>query len=163
MAALWTSTNQQAIKPISANNLGKFDNLALETQIKDLKPLIGFDMFQDLLQNPTATANKALLDGGEYTYNGVTYEFKGLIYVLCYFFYANYVMTSWYADTFTGFVAKNHDDAQPASSGDKKNLRDLNVEIAMQYWEDCKHFIAANSSDYPYFLCTTPNRKMIIL
>jgi hypothetical protein len=161
--ALWTIANQQAIKPISANNVGKFDTLALETQIKDLKPLIGFDMFQDLLQNPTETANKALLDGGEYTYNGVTYEFKGLIYVLCYFFYANYVMTSWYADTFTGFVSKNHDNAQPASSGDKKNLRDLNIEIALQYWEDCKHYIMANSSDYSYYNCTPKNRKMIIL
>lgn len=160
--ALWTANEQQSIKPISANNASKFTLLAEETQIKDLKPLIGYDFYQDLIQSPESVANTALLDGGTYVYNGVSYSFRGLKVVLAYFFFANYVMSSWFTDTFAGFVTKTHEDAQPVSSGDKKNMRDMNIEVAMQEWTDCLHFIAANSQDYPYYIKTT-NRKMIIL
>ena len=60
MNLLWTSAEQQTIRPISANNLArKFDRLAELTQVKDLKPLVGYDMFQDLIQHPTSTANAA--------------------------------------------------------------------------------------------------------
>jgi hypothetical protein len=161
--ALLTFSELQAIKPISANNAGKFDNLLKETLIKDIKPLLGYEFYQDLTQNESTTPNAKLLSGDTYTYSGIDYTFEGLKTVIAYFLYANYVMTSWYSDTFTGFVGKNHDDAQPASSGDKKNLRDMNIEIARQHWEDCKYFITANSPDYPYFLCKTINRKMITL
>ena len=79
MTILWTQSDQTAIRPISANNLArKFDRLAELTQIKDLKPLLGYDMFQDLIQNSGTTANAALLAGGTFTYNGVTYTFGGL-------------------------------------------------------------------------------------
>ena len=79
MTALWLSSEQQTIRPISDNNLTrKFNRLAELTMIKDLKPLLGYDMFQDLIQHPTATANAKLLAGGTFTYNGVTYTFDGL-------------------------------------------------------------------------------------
>ena len=162
MAYLWTISEQQAIKAFSANNAGRFDEIADITQIKDLKPLIGFDFYQDLIQNPATPANARLLDGDTYTYNGVTYEFKGLKYVLAYLWYANYVMSNM-VDTFTGFVVKSNEDSQPASSGDKKNLRDINREVAMSHWEDCKNFLTVNSVDYPYFYFKRNVRKIITL
>ena len=162
MTILWTSNEQQTIRPISENNLTrKFNRLAELTQIKDLKPLLGYDMFQDLIQNPTATANAKLLSGGTFTYNGVTYTFDGLKYVLANFFFANYVVDS-PEDTFTGFVVKSNEDSQPASAGDKKNLRDLAIETAMQYWIDCKEYIEANSSDFPYYDCSKPQNNRLI-
>jgi len=161
MNALWLSSEQQTIRPISANNIDrKFARLAELTMVKDLKPLLGFDMFQDLIQNSSETANAKLLAGGTYTYNGVTYTFDGLKYVLANFLFANYIVDN-LEDTFTGFVTKSNEDSQPASSGDKKNLRDLAVETAMQYWEDCKKYIEANSSDFPYYDCKPVNRRMI--
>ena len=160
--ALLTYNELQAIKPISANNAGKFDQLIIETEIKDLKPLLGYEFYQDLMSNPDTEANGKLLDGGTFTVNGITYSFAGLKSVIAYFFYANYVMTSWYADTFTGFVTKSNEDSQPASQGDKKNLRDLAVETALQYWEDCKKYIEANSSDFPYYDCGKPRNNRLI-
>lgn len=163
MTALWLSSEQQTIRPISDNNLTrKFARLAELTQIKDLKPLLGYDMFQDLIQNPTATANAALLAGGTFTYNSVTYTFDGLKYVLANFFFANYIVDN-LEDTFTGFVTKSNEDSQPASAGDKKNLRDLAVETAMQYWEDCKRYIEANSADFPYYDCKPVNKRIITI
>jgi hypothetical protein len=74
MNILWTQNEQQTIRPVSANNIDrKFNRLAELTQIKDLKPLLGYDMFQDLIQNSSETANAELLNGGTFTYNGVTY------------------------------------------------------------------------------------------
>ena len=87
MNLLWTSAEQQTIRPISANNLTRrFDRLAELTQVKDLKPLLGYDMFQDLIQKSATTANAKLLTGGTFTYNGVSYTFDGLKYVLANFF-----------------------------------------------------------------------------
>lgn len=162
MTTLWTQNEQQAIRPISANNLTrKFDRLAELTMIKDLKPLIGYDMFQDLIQNSTTTANAKLLDGGTFTHNGVTYTFDGLKYVLANFFFANYIVDN-LEDTFTGFVTKSNEDSQPASQGDKKNLRDLAIETALQYWEDCKKYIEANASDFPKYNCSKPRNNRLI-
>ena len=163
MTILWTYLEQQAIRPISNNNISrKFNGLAEITMIKDLKPLLGYDMFQDLIQNPTSTANAALLAGGTFTYNGVTYTFDGLKYVLANFFFANYIVDN-LEDTFTGFVTKSNEDSQPASQGDKKNLRDLAVETAMQYWEDCKKYIEANSSLFPYYDCKPRSNRLITI
>jgi len=163
MNILWTQAEQTATRPISDNNITrKFQQLAYDTQIKDLKPLLGFDMFQDLIQNPTTVANALLLSGGTYTYNGVTYQFEGLKKALCYFFYANYIMDN-LQDTFHGFVTQNTEDSTAASSGDKKNLRDQNREIAMRIWEDCKIFIEYNSVNYPLFNCRTHNHRIITL
>ena len=163
MTILWTQNDQTAIRPISANNLArKFDRLAELTQVKDLKPLLGYDMFQDLIQNSGTTANAALLAGGTFTYNGVTYTFDGLKYVLANFFFANYIVDN-LEDTFTGFVTKSNEDSQPASQGDKKNLRDLAIETAMQYWEDCKKYIEANSSLFPYYNCKPRSNRLITI
>ena len=155
-------SDQRTIKPISQNNENKFNDLLEMTLIKDIKPLLGYYFYQDIIQNPTSTANKTLLDGGTYTYSGVTYTFKGLKYVIAYFLYANYIFSN-IADTFTGFVVKSNEDSQPASQGDKKNLRDINIEVAMQHWDDCKMFIMANSPDYPNFIYKQKNNRMIIL
>ncbi len=163
MIILWAKEEQTTIRPISANNIDrKFTRLAELTQIKDLKPLLGFDMFQDLIQNPDDTYNAKLLAGGEYTYNDVTYTFDGLKYVLANFLFANYIVDN-LEDTFTGFVTKSNEDSQPASSGDKKNLKELAIEAAMQYWEDCKKYIEANSSSFPYYDCNPPKRQMITI
>ena len=163
MTILWTQSDQTAIRPISANNLArKFDRLAELTQVKDLKPLLGYDMFQDLIQNSGTTANAALLAGGTFTYNGVSYTFDGLKYVLANFFFANYIVDN-LEDTFTGFVTKSNEDSQPASQGDKKNLRDLAIETALQYWEDCKKYIEANSSLFPYYDCKPRSNRLITI
>ena len=163
MNLLWTQNEQQSIRPVSANNIDrKFARLAELTQVKDLKPLLGYDMFQDLIQNSGTTANAALLAGGTFTYNGVTYTFDGLKYVLANFFFANYIVDN-LEDTFTGFVTKSNEDSQPASQGDKKNLRDLAVETALQYWEDCKKYIEANSSLFPYYNCKPRSNRLITI
>jgi len=152
MALLWTYENQQTIKPIAANfPEPEFEQIMEEVQVEDLQKLLGFDFYQDIIQNPTDTWNAALLDGGDYEYNSVTYTYVGLKYVLAYFAYARYVRVSSKKDTASGFVSKQFEDSRQIANGDKANLHKDFQKIAHKYWEECEKFISANSSNFPYY------------
>ncbi len=152
MALLWTYANQQTIKPISANfPQGEFKQMMEEVQVEDLQKLLGFDFYQDIIQNPTDTWNAKLLDGGEYEYNSVTYFYEGLKYVLAYFAYARYVKISSKKDTATGFVSKQFEDSRQINIGKELNLHKDFIKIAFKYWEECQKFLSANSSEFAYY------------
>jgi len=158
--ALWTLTEQQTIKPVSGNfPLAKFDQMATETQVEDLQKLLGYDFYQDIIQNPTSTANAALLAGGTYTYNSVTYIFAGLKYVLAYLLFARYIKQSGISDTFGGMVKKNFEDSRELNNGDEKNLHNDFRKIAFKYWDECKCYIYAHSTDFPYYYSDPPPRS----
>jgi len=151
MDILWTTVEQQAIKKISLNRITtSFDLIAAETQVSDLQPLLGFDFFQDIIQNPTDEWNAKLLDGGTYEYNSVTYIYAGLKTVLAYFFYARYIQQSNEFDTFSGMVEKNLEDSNALQIGTIKNRINSVKKIAFKYWEECERFIIANSSEFPF-------------
>lgn len=149
MDILWTISEQQAIKPISKNRVTDFSKLAEEVQIDDLQPLMGFDFFQDMVQNPTSEWNAKLLDGGTYTYNGRTYIYSGLKYALAYFLYARHIGVSNEFDTFSGLIEKNLDDSRHADLGIVKNRQNAVKKTAFTYWEDCQRFVIANISNFP--------------
>ena len=159
MALLWTYTEQQTIKAISANQPeALFDKLGEEVQVEDLQNMLGFKFYQDIVQNPDSTANAALLDGGTYTVSAVTYFYLGLKYVLAYLFYAKYVKNSFKKDTYGGFVGKQFEESRQLNNGDEANFHKEARKVAFKYWEECEQFIKANSSDYPYY-CTDTDDK----
>jgi hypothetical protein len=125
---IWTWSEQQEIRPIDENNAHLFEQIQTEVQNHDLKKLIGFEFFNELLQN--IQEYELLLTGGEYTYNGSTYNFNGLIYVCAFLFYARYIRDSRVNDTFTGFVTHTADGMQPLSSNEIMNLENRYKEIA---------------------------------
>jgi hypothetical protein len=149
MTILWTITDQQLIKPISKNRVSDFAKLAEEVQIADLQPLMGFEFFQDLVQNSTSEYNAKLLNGGTYTYNSVDYIYSGLKYVLAYFLYARHIGQSNEFDTFSGLTEKNFVDSNKADLGIIKNRQTAIRKIANQHWEDCNRFIIANITEFP--------------
>lgn len=152
---LWTIFDQQAIKPISKNRQRDFDLLAKEVEITDLQPLIGVEFYNELINNPTTSANKNLLDGGTYIVNGQSLRFAGLKYVLSYFLYARYISISDEMDTFSGVVVKSTIDSDPLSQGRIKTRVNDTRQIAFSYWSGCEMFINENSKDYPYYqVCT---------
>ena len=168
---LWTYADQQTIKPISANfPRGEFEQIMEEVQVEDLQKLLGFDFYQDIIQNPTGTWNAKLLDGGEYEYGGVTYFYEGLKYVLAYFAYARYIKISSKKDTATGFVSKQFEDSRQINIGKELNLHKDFIKIAFKYWEECQKFLSANSSEFPYYYadslpsrCWPANNKLFYM
>ena len=149
MSLLLSYSQQQAIKKISANNQSKYDQMAAEVEENELRKLLGVLLLQDLQENPTATANAELLDGGTFTYCDDDYDFKGLRYVLAYLNYSRYIGESFVNDTFTGFVQKTRPDSELLSEGAIKRLQNENREIAMAEWELCKMYLNVNYEDFP--------------
>jgi len=96
---LWTWSEQQEIRPIDENNAHLFEQIQSEVQNHDLRKLLGFEFFNELFKN--IADYTLLLSGGEYTYQGSTYNFNGLKYVCAYLFYARYIRESRVNDTFT--------------------------------------------------------------
>jgi hypothetical protein len=157
MAHLWTIQDQQRIKAIDQNSLGKFEQLQNEVEINDLQKYIGTEFFQELKRNTEKYT--LLLNGGKYDINGITYSFSGLKYVCAYLLYAKYVRQSYITDTFSGFVAHTGDGFQRLSSAELANQEAMYKEIAGTYWDECIAYLRTlNLSYFP----TTERKKFKI-
>lgn len=162
MALLWDFDDQQAIKPISANNEGKFAQLAAEVQLIKLKELMGADFYQDVLANSTDTWNAKLLDGATYDINDVSYTFAGLKYVLAFLFYERYIMEIDAQDTYVGFMRNENPNAVHVGFAQKKNMAQEMRRVANDHWKDCYLFVCENSVEFPYAQVKTSGRFYFI-
>lgn len=117
-----------------------FDALVLETQIQDIAPLLGENLFNDILKIPTAYDD--LLTGGDYIVNGTTYVNYGLKAVIAYYFYARYQMFGGITDTPFSMVEKlNGGESRPISEKSKKDLYNLNRDSAYTVWKSVENYI----------------------
>lgn len=158
MANLLTSVQQQLIKSFSANNLEKYTQIATEVEDNELMQLIGVAFLQAIQTTP-ADYND-LLNGSEFEdYDGNTINHKGLRYVLAYFNYSKYLGESFVADTYTGFVRKTHNEAEPLTEGQVRRLQEDNRKIALQAWSVIKRYLDISSADYP--LWSNVNTKKV--
>ena len=152
MALLWTITDQQDINAISNNRIGEFEMIAEEVQVKDLQDLLGYEFYQDIIQNPAEEWNAKLIAGGTFTDTaGETRTYAGLKFVLSYFFYARYIAQSDEKDTFTGMRRQNISDSEPLSTGRIKTRVNENRQIAYSYWKECELFIIKNVSHFEFY------------
>ena len=157
-----TYSQQQAIKPISANNQSKYDQLATEVEYLELQKLLGVAFLQDIQDNPLTADNINLLDGSDFVdCEGVTIHQKGLRYILAYLNYSEYLGSSFAVDTFTGFVKKTHENAQPIGEGETKRLQSRNREIALNEWYVVKQFLDENYLLYPLW-CKSNEKKLYV-
>ena len=148
MATLINFATQQLLKPISVNNENKFTQVMTETEVKDLQPLLGESLYQDLIQNASDAKYVTLLGGVEWELSGKTYKMSGLKYVLAYFFFANYYNEGQIADTFSGPVTHRFDESNPIEFKDKMQIISQTREIASRYWEEVKLYIENNLDTY---------------
>jgi hypothetical protein len=141
-----TFQKQQTIKPISANNEHKYEQLATEVEQTDLRDLLGVAFLQEVQNNTTDYTD--LIEGSEFTScSGVTLTHKGLEYVLAYLNYAKYIGQSFINDTFSGFTVKQMDDSNPINEGTMKRLINENRKIALTEWELVKEYLNAQDFD----------------
>jgi hypothetical protein len=153
-----TLSQQQAIKQISPNwaNTAKltggvtnFDQLSNEVENKELNTLLGLEFYQWILANFTDANVLLLLNGTTYTNNaGNSITFKGLLYVLAYLNFSEYVVESHISDTFTGMKKKNTAESEHLSLGEIKNIQNRNRGIALQEFEVIKDYLDVNYLTY---------------
>lgn len=137
--ALLTFNEQQSIKPISANNQGKYAQLQKDVEDIQLPRLLGYKLAQLVQTTPSSYTD--LLNGSEFAYCDYTLKHKGLKYCLAYFTYAEYVTQSMFEDTFTGFQHQNRAETTRATGGELKQIAQLSINAAETAFELVKKYI----------------------
>jgi hypothetical protein len=121
-----------------------------QAQIFDIKELMGNQFYTDLVNNYADANYQALLNGGEYTYNNLTYSFTGLKAVIVMFAYARFLANQNINVTRFGVVFKNNSDVS-----DRVDTKTLQAAISnakeqgKAYWNECTEFLCNKSTDYP--------------
>lgn len=156
--ALWTFDDQQLIRPIDANNYGKFNQLQSEVELHDLPQLIGREMLQAIKREPEKY--DTLLNGGDYDDNGDTYSFAGLKTVCCFLLYAKYVRQAYISDTFSGMVAHTGEGFARLSNAELQNQESNYRQIAGTAWDDCVAYMVASDIDLLKSNCKTRKRNI---
>lgn len=126
-----------------------------DAQRLDLKPLIGEKLYNAIVKDPTA--HSLLLNGGEYTVDGDTYDQPGLKKVLSIFAYARYVMFGSFSDTPFGFVEKRLNESAPVSDAHKRTLYTQNQNTARAYFEEVALYMTRKKYDLWNSGCTPKN------
>ena len=133
----------------------KLDQIILETQFNDLRPLLGERLYNDILEKVAAndTQYDDLLNGSTYTYQNITYSNYGLRVVLANYIYARWIMQGDVIDNPFGLTQKlNSPQSQPIDYQTKKRLDTLNKNTAYNYWLNVRNFIMR--TDLPlYEIC----------
>lgn len=130
-------------------------NYIEEAQDLDLKPFIGDGLLIQLLDaiNGTPTAAETLLlEGGNYTYGGHPYRFKGIKTVLAYFAYAKIIGSDSYKMTPSGIVTKKNDVSDLITDASLSRLIKISENIAMGYRLDLLTFLNRFVTIYPSFI-----------
>jgi hypothetical protein len=120
----------------------------LEAEFLDLKPLLGEDLYADLVANTGDSKYIDLMEGKVYTCNGKNYSFNGLKSVLSNFAYARYVVFSSFIDTPFGLVTKSNQDSQPVGGSDKRMMGKAAEQAAYSYFNEVRDFLNRNTTIY---------------
>ena len=145
--ALWTLADQQEIKPISQNNEYRFAELQQEVEENDIINLLGVELYTEITSD--VEKFETLLNGGTFVENNLTISFRGLIYVCCYLLYANYVKTSSFQDTFSGFMMNNPEGQEKLNGRALDGYSDRFKQIAGTQYDLCKRYlISTGISEY---------------
>jgi hypothetical protein len=147
---------QQTIRPVSANNQTRFEQISQEIENYYLPKYLGRAFAYDVQKN---TGNYSdLLDGKEFTCGDETYYFRGLKYILSYFIYSSYIEEIKYRDTYTGMVTKNREEANTITQGQEEKLKNKYRQYAESEVEVMKLYLNEAASSYPLWNCTSGTR-----
>ncbi len=148
MQPLITRNDIAQYKQISKTpNDAKLNEMILDAQLLDIQPLLGEKLFNTVMASPEDFT--ALLDGGIYEKDGISYTNYGLKMVLSYFTYARYMMFASVTDTPFSVVEKLNSDSRPAEATTKKTIYQLNRDAAYKVWESVHNWlIRTNNEDY---------------
>jgi hypothetical protein len=131
----------------------KLNDVIIQTQIDDIRPLLGESLFNDLMNDVSSYSD--LMDGGTYTYNGITYTNYGLKAVISYYVYARYMMFGAVIDTPFGLVEKlNNQDSKPVDYSIKKSLYQTNRQSAFNIWLTVRDYLIRTNNPLFNNLCT---------
>lgn len=138
---LTTRTKVQVYKQVSNSVTQEvFDSILVQCQLEDIAPLLGENLFNDLINNPNNYTD--LLSGGAYEVNGIIYQNYGLEAVIAYYWYARYTMFGSVTDTPFGLMQKvSGEGTQEVSQKAKDALYNYNRQSAFTIWKSVENYL----------------------
>jgi hypothetical protein len=131
-----------------------FNQILLDSQENDLRPLLGNELYNDLINDIDNDGNftkySDLMDGCKYTFKSNNYHQLGLRIIISKFVFARILKDPSAASEY-GYINPTNDWSNP--SPDKIILRNIQdaESSAVSYWEMTKLCLMRNIKDYPLF------------
>ena len=158
MNKLITVNDIKAVRQISSNvdNVESIDPYIIESQIVDLRKLLGvkfFNVFRKEIETTPTPPDRAtdILNGCKYIVDDIEIEFAGIKPLIAYYAYARALPNLGKRVTRTGAVKKLNNFSDPVEKGE---LADMVIEaksLAKVYEEDLLYFLNNNKETYPEF------------
>jgi hypothetical protein len=130
-------------------NSGTLEQHIQDAQMVDVQFLMGRDFFNDMIRNYTDAKYTALLNAGDYNYQGAVYTNYGLKSVITLYAYSRYIVAGSQTDTPFGYVEKNATDSTRVDLDRKKSMGKSNEQAGFSNWENVRDFLNRNSTTYP--------------
>lgn len=152
MIPLVTIAKVQQFKQVSNSiNTAKFNETVLQAQMTELYPLLGEELYYDLMNNIGDYTD--LLTGGIYTYQEITYTNVGLESVISHYWYAYHSFYGDQVDTAFGLREKlNNDVSKQVDTSMKKTMFELNCRYAYNLWLNVERYLIRTNN--PLFRCS---------
>lgn len=141
---------------VQVSEYGDFDALMnthiLNAQLYDIRPSLGDSFYADMVINIADVNYIALLDGGQYTYDGNIYFFQGLKKAVVHYAYSRYAMRGGVQDTGSGLVIKKNDWSDPLDIKQFTKESEYHKNLAVGAMNDCTLYLQRNRTAYPNYL-----------
>lgn len=138
-------------KLFAAYSDDEFNVIVNEIQLFYLEPLIGVELYQDLIKNPDSEPNAKLLCGEVYTYKNYKYNFKGIKKYLSYLFFYKFSIEGQNKFTQSGRQNFDVDYAQRAQKGiDAQVINDF-LSKAQSIGDEILLYLERNSASYSLY------------
>jgi hypothetical protein len=122
------------------------DPLIVETQILDIKPLLGEFLFNAIMRNPYNYED--ILNGGSYEYLDEQYENYGLKAVISFYVYARYKMYGNEIDTpFSTIEKLERSESRPVTDKSKKDKYQINRDAGFDIWRSLELYLIRTSNE----------------
>ena len=142
-----------------------------EAQLEDLRCLVGDSLFFYILANLSDDGVKKLLDGDDFTYNGVTMEHYGLKGVLASYIMARIALDDIKSTSFN-MVVKKTDWSESADSSSRRDLAKQKKNYAFSQYQLIEKYMSTVDQFKPYLQnggcgcstktnCSNPNITVI--
>lgn len=142
MILLINKTDIQSLKDISNHTrLERINEYINDAQLMDLCPLLGNDLYFDLLNNYTNTNYQELLNGASFDVNGCTWTHGGLKQVLVEFTWGRYTNFGVNNDTAFGNVIKTNEFSTPSSNEDRRDIWKQSQQKANAYFDVIRKYL----------------------
>jgi hypothetical protein len=162
MTPLVTIADLAAYKHIadSVKNSIVWPQFVIEAQLFDVKAWLGDALLAEIMDEAQTSPpslsdkNKALLDGGKYTYSNRTAYFQGLRACIMYYAFGRYTSRQPFNYTAAGITVKDTDFSTPASDKAVQRLATEATLMGASIKDEIVLYLRRNSKDYPLLKCT---------